>query len=199
MTCINTKPTGGNLMRKALLAVAVLSTALPATALAQPSTQPTRAETKPMSASQDDAMFAMQMAEHHRAGIKMADDEIAHGSSDEVKAFAKRIKADQQKDVVTLDAYKPQGQNAKPPPMPMDPDMEKCLARLDRARGVASDQLFLELMIVHHASALTMSHAAMGKLRDPALKSLARDIIAKQAREIGELQRMRDANRSAQT
>ena len=156
------------------------------------------ADTKAMSAPADDHSFAMHMAEHHRQGIEMADHEIAKGSSPEVKAIAKRIKAQQQKELATLEAHKPSDQGMHHGSMPpKDPDMERSMAELKAASGAKADQLFLQNMIVHHASALVMAQGALDNLQDKELRKLATDGIAMQAREIGELQRMRDGKRFA--
>lgn len=52
-------------------------------------------------------------------------------------------------------------------------------------------------MIKHHASALMMSDDALPSLTDPDLRRMAQDGFSKQAREIGELEKLREANRSA--
>lgn len=155
-------------------------------------------DTKPMAAPQDDHAFAMQVAEHHRQGIEMADHIIAKGSSPAVKAMAKRIKAEQQKDLQTLDAHKPSDASQHHgSAMPKDPDMEKKMAELKAATGAKADAMFLEQMIVHHAGALVVAESAVDKLQDEELRKLARNNIAMQAREIGELQQLRDGKRAA--
>lgn len=155
-------------------------------------------DTKPMAAPQDDHAFAMQVAEHHRQGIEMADHVIAHGSNPAVKAMAKRIKAEQQKDLQTLDTHKPSGgAQHHGSSMPKDPDMEKKMAELKAASGAKLDALFLEQMIVHHAGALVAAESAVDKLQDEELRKLAKNNIAMQAREIGELQQLRDGKRAA--
>ena len=79
---------------------------------------------------------------------------------------------------------------------PRDADMDQGMARLRTAKGAEADRLFLELMITHHASALMLGHTAMGHLTDPQLKASADSMFAKQARQIGELQRLREATRT---
>lgn len=155
-------------------------------------------DTKPMAAPQDDHAFAMQVAEHHRQGIEMADHIIAHGSNPAVKAMAKRIKAEQTKDLATLDAHMPSdGAQHHGAMMPKDPEMEKKMAELKAASGAKADALFLEQMIVHHAGALVTVEGALDKLQDEDLRKLANNNIAMQAREIGELQQLRDGKRLA--
>lgn len=182
-------------MRTTLFAL-LTSFALATPALADQGTA--ASDTKPMAAPQDDHAFAMQVAQHHRDGIEMADHEIAHGSSPAVKALAKRIKAAQEKDLKTLDAHKPSdGAAHHGAAMPKDPEMDRKMAELKAASGTKADALFLQLMIVHHASALLAAESAVDKLQDEDLRKLAKDNIAMQAREIGELQQLRDGKRAA--
>lgn len=182
----------------ALTTIATLS----APALAQPPqlrTDP--AQTKQKSAPVDAQAFAMHMANHHRHGIAMADAVIANGTSDEVKSIARRMKADQQKDLAKFEAKAgpdqmgPQGQGKGG--RRMHPDMERRLAQLKAAKGAEADRLFLEMMITHHAAGLLMAHHGAGQLADAEMKAMAQTMFSKQARDIGELQRLREANPSA--
>lgn len=75
--------------------------------------------------------------------------------------------------------------------------MERGMTQLKASKGAEADRLFLDLMLAHHASALMMAHTAKPYLEAAAMKTMAEDMISKQAREIGELQRLRDSNRSA--
>lgn len=155
---------------------------------------------KPMSAPKSDKDFAVHMAHHHRDGIAMADHVIAKGASAEVKEMARRLKDDQTKELVMLDRMaktteKKAGKAASHPPK--DPDMEKAMARLKAASGADADRLFLEHMITHHAGAIMMFHDALPHLRDGELRRMATEGFSKQAREIGELQKMRESDRSA--
>ncbi len=191
-------------MRKALLS-AVIGTmtilSMPALADQDHAKKSDPAHTTHMASPHDDHSFTMQMVQHHRDGIAMADAVIANGTNDDVKSMARRIKSDQQKDIATLEAHKGHAQAGKPSKMamsPKDPDMQKGMAQLKTAKGAEADRLFLELMIVHHAHGLMMAHAAKPRLGDGELKSMANDMFAKQAREIGELQRLHESNRSAQ-
>jgi uncharacterized protein (DUF305 family) len=156
------------------------------------------AHTKHMAAPKDDHSFAMQMAQHHRDGIAMADAVIANGKSASVKAMARRIKSDQQKDLAKLESHKgDKAQDTSHTAMPKDPDMERGMTQLQSAKGADADRLFLEMMIAHHASGLMMAHTAMPELDDNELKSTAQAMFTKQAREIGELQRLREGTRAA--
>lgn len=182
----------------ALTTIATLS----APALAQPpQLRSDPAQTKPRSAPVDAKAFAMHMANHERHGIAMADAVIANGTSDEVKSLARRIKADQQKALAKFEAKagpdqmgpKGQGKGGRR----IHPDMERRLAQLNAAKGAEADRMFLEMMITHHAAGLLMAHHGAGSLADADMKATAQTLFSNQARDIGELQRLREANRSA--
>lgn len=175
--------------------------------------------------SYDPHAFAMHVAEHHRHGIALADAVIANGQNAQVKALARRIRSDLQRELATLDAHKTgksdvskpgdvrSGDATKPGtinkpgdvgPVPpgrgmgmgmgmRDPEVGRGLMQLENAKGADADRLFLELMIVHHASGVKIVHGAMHHLTENQLKSMARDMFGKQARQIGELQRLRES------
>lgn len=188
-------------MRKALLSVAIAAMTITVTPTAfadQQKQSGKTAQTKQMPAPKDDHSFAMHMAQHHRDSIAMADAEIANGKSERVKAMARRIKADQQKELAKLEAHKGKHEHeGAAAAMPKDADMQRGMAALKAAKGAEADRLFLELMMAHHASGMMMTHMAMHELEDPQLESMANMMFAEQAREIGELQRLREGTRAA--
>jgi uncharacterized protein (DUF305 family) len=52
-----------------------------------------------------DKDFAMMMKMHHQQGIEMAKIEAEHGKSPEMKALAKKIMAEQKKEIAQLDKF----------------------------------------------------------------------------------------------
>lgn len=58
----------------------------------------------PMSGNQDHD-FAMMMRAHHQAGVDMAEAELKHGKDPQMKQAAKKIVADQTKEIKKLDAW----------------------------------------------------------------------------------------------
>jgi uncharacterized protein (DUF305 family) len=184
-------------MRKALLsaALATMTITLSASAIADQAKTRTDPQSKQMSGQQGDRMFVMHMAQHHRNAIAMADAVIANGASDEVKSMARRMKSEQQRDLAKMEAHKAYDKTMSMPPQ--DPSVQQDMAQLKAAKGAEADRLFLELMVVHHAAGLMMSHYAMPSLSDSGLKTTANDMFGKQARGIGELQRLRESTQSA--
>lgn len=73
-------------------------------------------------------------------------------------------------------------------PMKMEMDMGK----LNRAKGRNFDKMFLEMMIPHHASAIVMAEEARNTSGRPQIRTLARNIIDAQAKEIGQMHTLHD-------
>ena len=53
-----------------------------------------------------DKDFAAMMAEHHRQAIRMAEIEMAHGTSPELKAMAAKMSKDQAAEIKKLERFK---------------------------------------------------------------------------------------------
>jgi uncharacterized protein (DUF305 family) len=184
-------------MRKALLsaALATMTITLSASAIADQAKTRTDPQSKQMPGKQADSMFVMHIAQHHRNAIAMADAVIANGASDEVKTMARRIKSEQQRELAKLEGHKAYDKKMTMPPQ--DPSVQQDMAQLKAAKGAEADRLFLELMVVHHATGLMMSHYAKPSLGTAEVKAVATEMFGKQAREIGELQRLRESTQSA--
>ena len=52
-----------------------------------------------------DKDFAMMMKMHHQQALEMAEPEVVHGKSPELKAMARKIIKDQTKEIAELDAW----------------------------------------------------------------------------------------------
>lgn len=52
-----------------------------------------------------DKDFATMMKMHHQHGVHMSEMELAHGKSPEMKAMAKKIIAEQKKEIAELDKW----------------------------------------------------------------------------------------------
>lgn len=54
--------------------------------------------------------------------------------------------------------------------------------------GATFDRIFLQVMIVHHQDAVTMSQTELAQGNNPATRNLAQQIISAQQAEISEMQ-----------
>lgn len=139
-----------------------------------------------------DHMYAMMMPMHHEAAVKMADEEIANGTNEEMKAIAQGMKSAQQAEtqqfntmLASLPVGTPNSAYNQKDKMAMDKMMRESDLRIINGE---TDHDFAQLMIPHHQSAIEMSYAVIEHGTDPALKTMARKIIEDQEKEIAELQ-----------
>ena len=143
---------------------------------------------------------------HHEQGVEMARLAEQKGRSAQVKAFAKKTAAEQEKDTKELQRYRDTWYGGRPQldhaqmmahmkdtaghkGMQMDHGAD--LEKLRAAAGAAFDRLFLDTMIGHHRMAIEMSKEAAAKAEHAELKSFAGRVAAKQQAEVAEMNRIK--------
>ena len=191
-------------MKKRLSLVAPLF--LLATVACKPSEQPVAQDTVAPSATTSaaqaapasvpyDLQFLDSMSAHHASAIQMAT--LAQGTirQPELKKLAARIPGDQQKEVDHMKAWRdqwyPGASKSEPMAMPgMNMDMSKMQAMKP---GKDYDAMFVDMMIPHHQSAVTMAQEALTRAEHPEIKSLAQEIIDAQTKEITQMQKIKAA------
>ena len=120
-----------------------------------------------------DVNFMAGMIPHHAQAVLIAGWAASHGASSELQALCERIVVAQRDEIELMRNWlRDRGQPVPPPDAKrhrmvmhgtehemLMPGMltDEELARLDSARGVHFDELFLEYMIKHHEGALRMS------------------------------------------
>ena len=144
-----------------------------------------------------DRAFVADMIPHHRAAVQMGKIARRRGSSAFVTQLASDIVRTQTAEIATMRARDSalagvgvkRGSLGLPAHMTgMDADM----GMLDTAKPF--DAAFMRMMIPHHQAAVLMANAELERGRDPALTTLARNIISAQQREIREMRRQLDAS-----
>lgn len=141
----------------------------------------------------NDVEFIDAMVPHHEMAIEMAGEVVERGARAEVKALAQRIQAAQDPEVATMKAARRELTGSDTVPHMMDDHMEADMQTLRGLSGPALDTTFLREMVAHHAGAAQMAHLALPNLERQDMRTLAERIIADQAREIGEMQRLLDS------
>lgn len=134
----------------------------------------------------NDLEFVEFFIMHHQMAIEMAEHEVARGSAADVKARAQDLIDTQAAELETLMTIREQLDGSVAPP-PEDPHAVAEMEAMEGASGVELDQMFLLEMIPHHGSGLGPAHRALPYLENTTLRQMAGDIIAAQAKEIGEL------------
>jgi uncharacterized protein (DUF305 family) len=155
------------------------------------------------------------MIPHHAQAVLIAGWAASHGASSELQALCERIVVAQRDEIELMRNWlRDRGQPVPPPDAKrhrmvmhgtehemLMPGMltDEELARLDSARGVHFDELFLEYMIKHHEGALRMVEelfSSHGAAQDETVFRLASDIYADQTTEIERMQKMLAAVRA---
>lgn len=145
-----------------------------------------------------DVAFAQSMIPHHKQAVEMATMAQDRASSPEVKQLADKIKAAQGPEIDTMTGWlQDWGQEASPGDsmggmdsgsdmsgMMSDADMKK----LGAATGTEFDQMFLEMMIKHHTSAIEMAKTEQQDGENPDAIALAKKIEADQTAEIAQME-----------
>ena len=68
---------------------------------------------------------------------------------------------------------------------------EADMMRLEQASGAQVDAEFLDHMIPHHAEGISIAHRALPNLQRSDVRDNANQVVAAQAREIGQMQSLR--------
>ena len=172
-----------------------------------------RQDSARMSFTKADVRFMTGMIGHHAQAIVMARLAPTHGASEQVQTLAARIINAQQDEIASMQRWlRERGQHVPEIEIegtrlmvdgssghgrPMAGVLTKAqIQKLDAARGVAFDRLFLTYMIQHHSGAVTMvDHlfSTDGAAQDDAAFKLASDINVDQATEIARMKRMLSA------
>ncbi|UOQ69964.1 DUF305 domain-containing protein [Hymenobacter cellulosilyticus] len=144
-------------------------------------------------AGNTDYDFAQMMMAHHKGAVEMSALELKDGKDATLRAMAEKILADQQQEILDLDAaatrldgvpanYKPTDP-ADPFTSKMKTSMDGMMTNMGQASGNV-DQDYANLMVPHHQSAVDMARAEVAHGRDAKLKQMAQQMIAAQEKEI---------------
>lgn len=159
-------------------------------------------DVEPMTGGELDKAFIAGMVPHHQSASDMAQVVVERGSNPQVKALAQRIIDAQGAEIAQLEGIATERFDFTPTRemgamthemmgMTMTMDMASQIEELRAAPN--PDEMFLTMMIPHHASAISMADEERQNGSDPELLELAQKIIDDQAKEIGEMQALLEA------
>ncbi len=149
-----------------------------------------------------DVRFMQGMISHHAQALEMTALLATRTERDVMRQLAKRIDLSQQDEIrlmqewlrargqkeTGVDAHHAQGAHLMPGMLTPEE-----MSRLEQARGIEFDRLFLELMIKHHAGALTMVEDLLsqeGAAQDSQLFAFTSDVTSDQTMEIDRMDAM---------
>lgn len=140
--------------------------------------------------NQADVVFLQNMIPHHTHAIRMSEVARNQATSPQVKDLAARIEAAQGPEIQQMhELLTAWGEPAPATPGGRGPMGGKGPGPMPgMMTGVAFDQMFLQMMIIHHQGAIDMSQTELAQGSNPAARELAQRIITTQQAEINEMQ-----------
>ena len=164
-------------------------------------TEPQPAPRHPDQGDDVDRAFVTGMVPHHQAAIEMAQVVLDRGRSPKVRALAQSIIDDQQNEINDMSAFAERKWGFRPARhregpmgilmgMPISMDMSTMADHMTKTAQV--DRMFLQMMIPHHAAAISMGDELFNQGNDQRLIRMARTVMSSQAREIARMQEMLD-------
>lgn len=148
---------------------------------------PSMARLHELSGAAFDAAFASEMIEHHQGAVEMSEEALKSAPRDEVKVAARKIIADQEKEIALMTAWVKEWTGKAPDPElreVMKRDMASMMTAFTTECRTDCDRAFLTHMKTHHQMAVDMAQMATDKAQEPELKKLAAGIIESQSKEI---------------
>jgi uncharacterized protein (DUF305 family) len=136
-----------------------------------------------------DLQFIDTMIPHHEGAVDMARLVDGRTENPDLKKFAAQIIADQEKEIGQMKNWREKWFAGKPRAMNMEmpgmaDSMKMDMSMLAATKNKDFDLMFIEMMIPHHAGAVTMSQEALQKSEKTEIKTLANQIIKAQQAEI---------------
>lgn len=147
-----------------------------------------------------DVAFATGMIPHHAQAVVMADMANTNATASQVKTLAATIKAAQVPEITMMSGWlagwgKPVPTSSSHSGMNMGDGMmtDAEMNRLDSARGIAFDRMWLQMMIKHHEGAIAMANTELESGTNAEAKQLAQSIISSQTAEIARMKKLEAA------
>ena len=142
--------------------------------------------------SLDEQSFLEQMVPHHQSAIEMATMALDKAQRPEVRRLAQQIITAQEAEIAEMRDWHETWFGSELVAAEGDAHHDTDMTELEEAAGDGFDRAFLRMMIPHHASAIVMADAVMMDSPRTEIRELADEIVAAQAKEIGQMQEWRE-------
>lgn len=130
---------------------------------------------------------------HHEMALQMAQREVEAGARADVRAMAAGMVETQTAEIAALkDARARLTGTRDTPEWPADSHMVADMELLMATSGTDLDGMFLQHMIEHHSSGISIAHRALPQLTEPDLIENATSVEEMQSREIGAMRDLLD-------
>lgn len=181
----------------------MLSAFLSSQAFAADMKDPMSAELAKMSGTEFEAAYLAMMIQHHQDGVKMAAMVPGKAKSDKLKQMARKLAADQQKEIGQMTGWLKQWHSKLPDDHKMPAAsmkmMKDDMKELNAAQGEEFDTKWAKSMAHHHEGAIGMAQLAVDKAEHKEVKDMAKKIISTQKEERQELLKMSGGSSSRGT
>jgi uncharacterized protein (DUF305 family) len=140
-------------------------------------------------ANYDDRFISMMVA-HHEGAVMMSKDALTKTSKPELKKLAESIIAAQNKEIADMKQWEQKWYGHAPQSSEMEMMNSQMVQELGPA-GKEYEDHYIDGMIPHHESAISMAKDALTKSTHPEIKALAQSIITSQQKEIDQMKSYR--------
>ncbi len=141
--------------------------------------------------------FLDTMTMHHQMAMHMASLVESRSANQELKDMAKKMMAEQEKEIAQLKGWKEQWYAGKPEAMNMKmpgmPESMKGMSgdKLMSAKGEQFDRMFVDMMSQHHKGAIKRAQTAAPKLQHAEVKEFANKLVEMQKKEVAHMAEMK--------
>ncbi len=144
----------------------------------------------PLKGREFEVAFLKDMIHHHQSAVDMAKLVSSNTKRPELTKLAGQITSSQKGEIEQMTGWLKTWHNETPGSMDKVPGMDKMMAEmkpLEKAKDAEFDRMFLQMMIPHHAGAVSMSELVENGTERPELRKLAQEITEAQKAEIAEM------------
>ena len=141
-----------------------------------------------------DERFIDAMVPHHEGAVDMAEVALKNAEHEQIRRLAEDIVSAQEAEIEELKAIKQQEFGTSEVPMEMGAKEMEVMGMMEPdelANEDPFDKAFIEAMIPHHRSAITMAQVALEESDNPKIVEIAHNIVGAQKREIAQMQQWR--------
>ena len=143
-----------------------------------------------------DERFIDAMVPHHQGAIDMAEVALERAEHPELRQLAENVIVDQEAEIEELRSIKEQEFGDPEVPLEMSSEEMEMMGTMQDPRELEReepfDQAFIDAMIPHHESAISMAEVANEESDNPRIQNLAQRIIEAQESEIEQMTEWRE-------
>ena len=151
---------------------------------------PMNASLQPLKGAEFETSFLQQMIQHHRSAIEMAKMVPDHTQRAELRQLAQKIISAQQQEIEQMTKWLTDWYKASPKEVAnekADKEMKMHMSMFTGKKDADFDNVFLQMMSMHHHMAVEMGEQAESKSTHPELKEFAAKIAKDQQAEIKQM------------